>query len=98
MSVLPAAPAYHRGVTTDAAVIALPPRVRAFLEPPRFASLATLDADGTPRQTVVWYLLDGDDLVVNSLVGRRWPANLLRDARVALSVVDQANGYRWIGL
>jgi PPOX class probable F420-dependent enzyme len=77
---------------------ALSPRVRAFLEPPRFASLATLDADGTPRQSVVWYLLDGDALIVNSKIGRRWPANLRRDPRVAVSVVDPADGYSWLGI
>jgi PPOX class probable F420-dependent enzyme len=77
---------------------ALAAAVRAFLEPPRFASLATLDPDGTPRQSVVWYLLDGDHLVVNSKIGRRWPANLVRDPRVAISVVDQADGYSWVGL
>ena len=31
-------------------------------------------------------------------VGRRWPANLLRDARIAVTVVDAADGYRWVGL
>ncbi len=76
----------------------LSPAVRAFLDRPRFASLATLDPDGGPRQSVVWYLLERDSLVVNSKVGRRWPANLLRDPRVAVSVVDAADGYSWIGL
>ncbi len=73
-------------------------QVRSFLEPARFASIATLDADGTPRQSVIWYLLEGDTLVVNSKVGRRWPANLRRDPRLAMSVVDSTDGYRWIGL
>ncbi len=73
-------------------------RVRAFLEPPRFASLATIDPDGAPRQSVVWYLLEGDTLVVNSKVGRRWPANLVRDRRAAVSVIDVEDGYRWLGL
>ena len=75
----------------------LAPRVRAFLEPPRFASIATLDEDGRPRQGVVWYLLEGDTLVINSKVGRRWPANLVRDPRIAVSVIDAEDGYRWVG-
>jgi PPOX class probable F420-dependent enzyme len=82
-------------MTTETAALA--PHVRAFLEPPRFASIATLDEDGTPRQAVVWYLLEGDTLVINSKVGRRWPANLVRDQRIALSVIDTEDGYRWIG-
>ncbi len=86
-------------MTTDSRQeTAVSPAVRAFLEAPRFASIATLDPDGTPRQSVVWYLLEGDTLVINSKVGRRWPSNLLRDPRIAISVVDQADGYVWIGL
>ena len=77
---------------------ALPPRIRHFLDAPRFASIATLDADGAPRQAVVWYLVDGDELVINSAEGRRWPANLRRDARISLTVVDQRDGYSWVGL
>ncbi|MDH5244398.1 MAG: pyridoxamine 5'-phosphate oxidase family protein, partial [Chloroflexota bacterium] len=36
--------------------------------------------------------------VINSALGRRWPTNLLRDPRVALSILDRDDGYRWIGL
>jgi PPOX class probable F420-dependent enzyme len=60
-------------------------------------SIATLDPDGAPRQAVVWYRLDGDEIVLNSAVGRRWPANLLRDGRISLAVFGD-DGYRWVGL
>lgn len=76
----------------------LPERVRAFLDANRFASLATVDPDGSPRQAVIWYRLDGDDIVVNSKAGRRWPANIERDPRVSLAIGDQSDGYRWVGL
>jgi hypothetical protein len=37
----------------------------------------------------VWFLLEDDDsLIINSLVGRRWPSNLRRDPRISLSVED----------
>ena len=52
--------------------IALPPHIRDFIAAPHFGSIATVDADGSPRQAIIWYLLDGDELVVNSRVGRRW--------------------------
>jgi len=69
---------------------------RRFLEEPgHFAVVATVDPDGTPHQAVAWYLLDGDALVLNSRVGRRWPANLLRDPRVAVLVAD---AYRRVSL
>ncbi len=65
------------------------PRVRAFLEAPdRYGVLATIDADGRPLQAVVWYLVQGDSLLVNSLDGRLWPANLRRDPRFSMMVED----------
>lgn len=78
--------------------IAIPGDIRAFLDDIRFATIATVDPSGSPRQAVVWYTVEGDEIVLNSAVGRRWPTNLLRDARVAFSVVDHVDGYRWIGL
>lgn len=77
---------------------ALPEDVRAFLDAPRFATIATVDHDGAPRQAVVWYTLEGDEFIINSRVGRRWPTNLLHDSRVAFSVIDEQDGYRWVGL
>jgi PPOX class probable F420-dependent enzyme len=72
--------------------------VRAFLDDLRFATISTIDPDGAPRPAVVWYTVDGDEIVINSAVGRRWPSNLVRDPRIAFSVVDSADGYRWVGL
>jgi PPOX class probable F420-dependent enzyme len=78
--------------------VSLPDDVRAFLGGTRFATISTIDPDGSPRQAVVWYRLVGDEIVLNSAVGRRWPTNLLRDSRIGFSVIDAADGYRWVGL
>jgi PPOX class probable F420-dependent enzyme len=75
----------------------IPEPIRAFLDTTHFATIATLDPDGTPRQAVVWYTLAGDELILNSAIGRRWPANLLRDPRISVSVTDRHDGYRWMG-
>jgi PPOX class probable F420-dependent enzyme len=80
------------------ALIAIPEDIRAFIDDTRFATIATIDPDGSPRQAVIWYTVEGDEIVLNSAVGRRWPSNLLRDPRAAFSVVDGHDGYRWIGL
>lgn len=76
----------------------LPVAIRAFLDDTHFATVATLDPDGSPRNAVIWYTVDGNEIVLNSAVGRRWPSNLVRDPRVALSVVDSLDGYRWVGV
>ncbi len=73
---------------------AWPANARAFLAENRFAVVATVDPDGAPHQAVVWYRLDGDDIVVNSAEGRRWPANLRRDPRIHFTVEDD---YRYVG-
>ena len=77
--------------------IAIPDDIRAFLDDTKFATIATTDPDGAPRNAVIWYTIEGDEIVLNSAVGRRWPSNLVRDPRVALSVIDMDDGYRWIG-
>lgn len=77
----------------------LPDGVLAFLSSGRhFATIATIDPDGAPRQAVIWYRMVDGDIVINSKVGRRWPSNLLRDPRVAVSVTDSEDGYRWVGI
>jgi PPOX class probable F420-dependent enzyme len=75
----------------------LPDHVRAFLAEPHYASVATTDANGAPRQAVVWYLLDGDTIVINSLEGRLWPRNLRRDPRVSIAITA-ADREEWVGL
>src|SRR5215213_6600445 len=84
---------------TLTAAARLAPRVRAFLDQPLYATLATTDPDGAPRQAVIWYAIEDDERVmVNSRIGRLWPANLERDGRVALAVIDPADANRWVGL
>lgn len=69
--------------------------VRAFLEEVRYGVLATLNADGSPQQTVMWYEPRPDTIMMNTLRGRRKDRNLLRDARASLCV---ENGQRYVSL
>ncbi|HUG56420.1 MAG TPA: PPOX class F420-dependent oxidoreductase [Candidatus Limnocylindrales bacterium] len=66
----------------------LSPAQRAFLEGKRFAALATVNRDGSPQQSAMWYLLEGDEVMFNTRVGRQKERNLRRDPRVSLLVVD----------
>jgi PPOX class probable F420-dependent enzyme len=73
--------------------------IREFLAEPRFAIIATLDADGAPRQAAVWYGLEDDGrILLNSRSGRRWCSNLEREPRVSIAVIDSDDGYRWVGI
>ena len=79
-----------RGVTLQAdTTIELTPNVRSFMTgTPRYATLATINKDGSPHQIVIWFLLRGDEIVINSRRGRRWPTNLERDGRANLAIYE----------
>ena len=63
--------------------------VRSFLTGrPRHCTIATVNPDGSPHQIVIWFLLRGDEIVVNSRQGRRWPSNIRRDPRANLAVYE----------
>lgn len=68
----------------------LAPNVRAFLEERRFAVLATINGDGAPQQSVMWYLLDGDTILMNTKRGRVKDRNLINDNRASLCIEAEA--------
>ena len=68
-------------------------KARAFLQERRFAVLGTLNADGSPQLTTMWYLLEGDTIVMNTMIGRLKDRNLRRDPHISLCVPD---GYNYV--
>lgn len=70
-------------------------KIRAFLSEPRFAVVATIQPDGMPHQTVLWYELQGEEIMVNTARGRVKDHNLTRDPRMSVCVED---GYRYVAL
>jgi len=71
----------------------LSPKARALIARPVLASLATLNADGSPQITPLWIDLDGDDVVFNTSQSRKKARNLERDGRVAVTVIDPDDPY-----
>jgi PPOX class probable F420-dependent enzyme len=65
---------------------------------PAFANLATLNPDGSPQVTPVWVDFDGTHVIVNTARGRVKDRNLQREPRVALSILDPENPYRYLGI
>jgi PPOX class probable F420-dependent enzyme len=74
--------------------LTLPDAVRALVDGPNFATVATLDPDGGPQTSVVWVGLDDGDLVFSATEDRRKVRNLRRDPRISVSITDAANPYR----
>src|SRR5882757_7520299 len=61
-----------------------------------FAHLATLMPSGQPQVTPVWIDYDGHYVMINTAEGRQKDKNLQRDGRVALSIMDPDNPYRYL--
>ena len=61
-----------------------------------FANLATLMPTGHPQVTPVWCDYDGNSVLINSARGRQKDLNVARDPRVALSILDPENPYRYM--
>lgn len=61
-----------------------------------FAHLATIMPDGKPQVTPVWVDYDGRHVVINTAEGRLKDKNMQRDGRIALSITDPDNPYRYL--
>jgi len=69
---------------------------RDLLDKKAFAHLATVGADGSPQVTPVWCDFDGTHVRINTARGRVKDRNLQRSPRVALSILDPDNPYRYV--
>jgi PPOX class probable F420-dependent enzyme len=63
------------------------------LDGKNFATVATVNADGSPHSSVVWLQRDGDAIRFSATSRRQKVINLLRDPRVSVSMFDLANPY-----
>jgi PPOX class probable F420-dependent enzyme len=61
-----------------------------------FAHLATVGRNGVPQVTPVWCDFDGTHILFNTARGRVKHRKLQENPRVALSVQDPDNAYRYV--
>jgi len=59
---------------------------REFLDEVHFAVVATIASDGMPHQTVMWYELDGDQVLLNTPRDSLKHRHLKRDPRISVCV------------
>jgi PPOX class probable F420-dependent enzyme len=76
----------------------LPDQVRAFLAEPHPAVMASARPDGQPVSVATWYLLDGDEVLINLDAGRRRLDYLRSDPRVSLTVLDGSDWYTHVSV
>ncbi len=68
---------------------------RDFLEAVHFAVVATIGPDGMPHQTVMWYMLDGERVLLNTPKNSRKHRHLQQDPRLSVCIEDT---YRYVTL
>lgn len=64
---------------------------RALFATKALAHVATVDEEGAPYVTPVWVDLEGDEVLINTALGRVKARHLANDPRVALSMTDLDN-------
>lgn len=74
-------------------VAVLTPRVGKFLDGKHIGKLGTVMGDGSPHVTPIWYLREGDKIIVNTTTTRVKYHNIVRDGRVCFLVDD---GYPYV--
>ncbi len=80
-------PAHPQEVRSTAMV--LEENVRKFLEQRRFAVLATINRDGTPQLSVMWYQLQADRIMMNTAASRVKEKNIKADPRISICIEDE---------
>lgn len=72
-------------------------KAKALLDKPKqFATISTIEPDGRPQSSVVWFVRDGDDILFSTVEGRRKHKNLVRDPRATVLVFDSDNPYTYV--
>jgi PPOX class probable F420-dependent enzyme len=60
--------------------------------------LATLMSDGSPQVTPVWFSNDGEHILINTNEGRTKDRNMKARPKVAMTIQDPSDPYRYLGI
>lgn len=83
-------------MTTENGRVEIPPNYKDLLESTALAHVATLGPEGEPQNNPVWFDWDGEHLKFSQTKTRQKYRNVGRDPRLALSIVDPENPYRYL--
>jgi PPOX class probable F420-dependent enzyme len=74
----------------------VPERFRDILESTSLGHLATTDEQGQPQVNPVWFIWDGEHVLLSIRPVTRKYKNLRRDPRLAISFLDPAQPMRYV--
>jgi PPOX class probable F420-dependent enzyme len=72
----------------------IPESHRDLIDGANVGALSTVGKDGAPQVTALWYLADGDAVVLSLTTDRQKYKNAVRHPRVTLFVIDPTNPFR----
>lgn len=73
----------------------LPEGLISLLQQPSTCYIATTMPDGSPQLTQTWVDTDGEHILINTVPGFQKARNVERDPRVAVTVSDPDNPWRY---
>lgn len=76
----------------------IPEKYADILEKVAFANIATIGPHGEPQNNPVWFEWDGERLKFSQTRTRQKYKNVQRDPRIAVSIIDPDNPYRYLEL
>ncbi len=76
----------------------VPESFEDLFEKKAFGNIATVTPEGTPHVTPVWVGYNGEEIMVNTVEGRRKYRNIVENPRVGLSIMDPENPYRYLSI
>lgn len=74
----------------------IPENYTDLLKSNALAHIATVGPKGEPQSTPVWFDWDGEHILFSQTKNRQKYHNLQREPRIALSIVDPTNPYRYL--
>jgi PPOX class probable F420-dependent enzyme len=83
-------------VRTDLSKQVIPQELSDLLNSTALAHMATIGPKGEPQSSPVWFGWDGEHVRVSQTKVRQKYRNLKKNPKIALSIVDPTNPYRYI--
>ena len=76
--------------------MSIPEKYADLLQTTALANVATIGPNGEPQVNPVWFDWDGTNVLFSQTKARQKYRNVNRDPRIALSIVDPTNPYRYL--
>ncbi len=74
----------------------LPELAKRLIDSRTFATIGTVNPDGSPQNSVIWIKREDDTVVFSTILGRRKTRNMERDPRVSILLFDPQNPYVYV--